>query len=173
MTTVRAITATASLALVGALSLPMLGALAQQAAADDVPGVTTLRLFEHDTQQTSIDLGERGTGPGDEFLFAGDVFDRPGGTLLGHTAGRCTTLSGNSTTGDVMCVGTIALAGGEIILEGVADRAALFQRGETVSLAITGGTGTYSNARGDATVQVPPEVPNQTDANFVLNVMSG
>ena len=25
----------------------------------------------------------------------------------------------------------------------------------------------------DGTVQVPPEVPNQTDANFVLNVVTG
>jgi hypothetical protein len=60
-----------------------------------------------------------------------------------------------------MCVGTIALAGGGIVLEGLTDRAALFERGDAVPLAITGGTGVYSNVRGDATVQVPPDVPNQ------------
>jgi hypothetical protein len=36
-----------------------------------------------------------------------------------------------------------------------------------------GGTGIYANARGDGTIQVPPEVPNQTDANFVLHVLNG
>ncbi len=35
-----------------------------------------------------------------------------------------------------------------------------------------GGSGKYSKARGDGTAQVPPEVPNQTDANFVLNVVT-
>jgi hypothetical protein len=55
----------------------------------------------------------------------------------------------------------------------LADRAALFGRGETVPFAIVGGTGIYSNARGDGTIQVPVDVPNQTDANFVLNVITG
>jgi hypothetical protein len=163
MTVVRA-------ALTTALFTSWAVGLAPTAVAEEV---TTLSFFEHDTQQTSLDLGSRGTGPGDQFLFAGDVFDRPGGTLLGHTAGQCTTLSGNATTGDVVCVGTFALAGGQIAVQGLADRGALFERGEAVPLAIVGGTGTYSNARGDGTVQVPPEVPNQTDANFVLNVITG
>jgi hypothetical protein len=44
-------------------------------------------------------------------------------------------------------------------------------RGDTVPLSIVGGTGMYQNARGNGTVQVPPDVPNQTDANFVLNIV--
>ena len=35
---------------------------------------------------------------------------------------------------------------------------------------IIGGTGIYQNAHGDGTIQIPPDVPNQTDANFVLNL---
>jgi hypothetical protein len=46
-------------------------------------------------------------------------------------------------------------------------------RGDTIPLTILGVNGIYRNARGDGTMQVPPEVPNQTDANFVLNVMTG
>jgi hypothetical protein len=30
-------------------------------------------------------------------------------------------------------------------------------------------TGTYRDARGDGIVQVPVDVPNQTDANFALS----
>jgi hypothetical protein len=45
--------------------------------------------------------------------------------------------------------------------------------GDTIRLTILGLNGIYRNARGDGTTQVPPEVPNQTDANFVLTVMTG
>ena len=51
-----AITA-AIVALFSFLLLPMLGAFGQKADADELaPGVTTLRFFEHDTQQTNLDL---------------------------------------------------------------------------------------------------------------------
>jgi hypothetical protein len=148
----------------------MLGVCTPAAADDAAPGVTTLRFFERDTQQTQLDLGAKGPGAGDQFLFAGDVFDRPGGVKLGHTAGQCVTLSGDATNGDAMCTETFVLGNGEINIQGLANTGALFARGEVVPLAITGGTGAYANARGEGTVQVPPEVPNQTDANFVLNV---
>ncbi len=61
-------------------------ALAPTATAD-----TTLVLFEHDTMQHQTDVGAPGPGPGDQFLFAGDVFDRPGGMFLGTAGGSCTT----------------------------------------------------------------------------------
>ena len=143
-------------------------ALAPTASAD-----TTLVLFEHDTVQHQVDLGGPGPGPGDQFIFAGDVFDRPGGVLLGTLAGSCTTLTGNDKAGQSACNGTFNLAGGQIVLQSVVDTAALFVRGDTVPHSIVGGTGIYQNARGNATVQVPPDVPNLTDANIVLNVLTG
>jgi hypothetical protein len=150
------------------LALPMAGLLAPTAAAD-----TTLVLFEHDTVQHQVDLGGPGPGPGDQFIFAGDVLDRPGGMFLGTLGGSCTTLTGNDQAGQQACNGTFNLAGGQIVLQSVADTAALFVRGEKVPHSIVGGTGTYQNARGNATVQVPPDVPNQTDANIVLNLTGG
>src|SRR4029077_831595 len=143
-------------------------ALAPTATAD-----TTLTLFEHDTVQHQVDLGGPGPGPGDQFIFAGDVFDRPGGMFLGTLGGSCTTLTGNDQAGQQACNGTFSLAGGQIVLQSVADTAALFVRGEKVPHSIVGGTGIYQNARGNATVQVPPDVPNQTDANIVLNLTGG
>ena len=60
-----AITA-AIVALFTFLLLPMLGAFGQKADADELaPGVTTLRFFEHDTQQTNLDLLRSGESPGD------------------------------------------------------------------------------------------------------------
>jgi hypothetical protein len=140
-------------------------ALAPTATAD-----TTLTLFEHDTVQHQADLGGPGPGPGDQFIFAGDVFDRPGGMFLGTTGGSCTTLTGNDKAGQTTCNGTFNLAGGQVVIQGVVDTAALFVRGDTVPLSIVGGNGIYQNARGTGTVQVPQDVPNLTDANFVLNV---
>ena len=75
----------------GAAALASFGALLSvgpTAAAD-----TTLVLFEHDTVQHMVDLGGPGPGPGDQFIFAGDVFDRPGGVFLGTTGGSCATLT--------------------------------------------------------------------------------
>ena len=143
-------------------------ALAPTAAAD-----TTLVMFEHDTVQYRADLGGPGPGPGDQFIFAGDVFDGPGGVFLGTTGGSCTTLTGNDKAGQTTCNGTFNLAGGQIVAQGVEDTAAMFARGDKVPLSIVGGTGMYQNAHGNGTVQVPPDVPNQTDANFVLNLMGG
>jgi hypothetical protein len=139
----------------------------------DAGGVTTLRFFEHDTQQASLDLGTPGTGPGDQFFYSGDLFDHAGGTKVGHTAGECTTFSGNATAaGDVLCTATFALDRGQITVHGLFDNVAIFDRGETLPWAIVGGTGIYRDARGDSTVEVPVNVPNQTDANFVLNVVA-
>jgi hypothetical protein len=90
--------------------------------------------------------------------------------FLGTTGGTCTTVTGNDTAGQTACNGSFNLAGGQIVIHGLVDAAALFVRGDTVPVSIVGGTGIYTNARGDGTAQVPPEVPNQTDANFVLNV---
>jgi hypothetical protein len=64
---------------------------------------------------------------------------------------------------------TLTLPGGQIETQGLYDSTVLFS-GKTLPIAITGGTGEYRDARGDGTVQVPPDVPNQADANFVLTV---
>ena len=72
---------------------------------------------------------------------SGDLFDHPGGTKVGHTAGQCTALSGNAAAGDLLCTQTFLLEGGQITIQGLADRAAVFGRGETVPFAIVGGSG--------------------------------
>jgi hypothetical protein len=131
---------------------------------------TNFVFFEHDTQQNFVDSGNPGPSPGDQFLFAGDAFDRPGGTFLGTIAGVCTTISGDEKAGNTSCSATFSLADGQIVVQGLADTGALLGRGETCPLAITGGTGLYRNAGGDGSIQVLVDSPNQSDANFVLNV---
>jgi hypothetical protein len=149
------------------IALSMTAVFAPTAAAD-----TTLNLFEHDNVQYQADLGKAGPGPGDQFIFAGDVFDRPGGIYLGTASGTCSTLTGDDKTGQSACNTTFNLAGGQIVIQGVADTAAVFNRGDVVPFNVVGGTGMYQNARGTGTIQVPQDVPNLTDANFVLNLTS-
>ena len=150
------------------ISLPILGLTAPTASAD-----TTLTFFEHDNVQHQADLGRPGPGPGDQFIFAGDLFDRPGGMFMGTFAGSATTLSGNDKSGQTAFNGTLSLAGGQIVVQGVVDTAAVIVRGDAVPISVVGGTGMYQNATGNGTLQVPPDVPNQTDANIVLNLTGG
>ena len=128
-------------------------------------------MFEHDTQQATLDLAGKGIHPGNLFVYAGDVFDHSGGSKLGRAAGYCMTMSGDAqNVGEVFCTATFLLARGEIISEGLFNSADLFVNGKTLSFPITAGTGSYNGARGYGTIQVPPDVPNETDANFVLHL---
>jgi hypothetical protein len=146
------------------LALPMFGLFASTAAAD-----TTLVLFEHDTFQHQSDLGAPGQGPGDQFVFAGDVFDRPGGMFLGTAGGNCTEMSSNNRAEQTVCTAMLNLAGGQLVVQGKGD----LMSGDTHPLTILGGNGIYTNATGTGTVQIPQDVPNQADANFVLNMTGG
>jgi hypothetical protein len=128
----------------------------------------TMTFYEHDTQQTNLTFGRAGTHPGDIFLFSGDVFDRKGGTKLGRLGGHCETIS-TGANGEVRCPGVFVLSGGQILVDGMDLTAATFG-GQAVPLAVVGGTGIYRNVRGDGTVAVPTNVPNQADADFVLHL---
>jgi hypothetical protein len=129
---------------------------------------STIRLYEHDTSMESIDLGMPEESVGDQFLFAGDTFNRKGGTQLGRAAGTCTTMSTGSA-GEVLCVVSFSLPHGEIATQGLLVAADLFG-GKTPTFPITGGTGRYRHARGEASVQIPQDVPNLADANFTLRL---
>jgi hypothetical protein len=139
---------------------------AGSATATSIRG-RTIRLFEHDTQQANIDLGEKGESPGDRFIWSGDLFDRKGGKKVGRVGGNCETAS-TGADAESVCTGNFILAGGQIITQGISNTVDLFG-GKTVTwAAIIGGTGIYRSAHGSSTVNVPVDVPNQTDANFVL-----
>lgn len=152
----------AALAVLAAGATAVVAATVTAAPAQGAPQ-KSLRFYEHDTQQVSVDLGAPGAGPGDLFDFAGDLLDHRGGTKLGRTSGACTT-----TGSDVLCTVTFVVNGGQISTQGLFDGDALFG-GQLLPFAITGGTGVYRGAHGEATVRVPTDVPNQTDAEFVLN----
>lgn len=125
-----------------------------------------LRFFIHDTHQAQLDLGEQGAGVGDRYVFSGDVFDREGGTKVGRIGGSCNTVSTDAKgDGEDFCATTIVLAEGLLTSSIMAEHAAFFG-GTPVPAAITGGTGIYHTARGEATVTVL----NATDAKVVIRL---
>src|ERR1700752_5498258 len=125
MYAIRAAIPATSIAALSLILLPTLDTMGPRAAADPPPSAsTTLVLFEHDTLQHQVDLGSPGPGPGDQFIFVGDAFDRPGGMWLGTVSGSCTTLSGNDKSGKQACNAAINLAGGQIRVQGGAGPAA-------------------------------------------------
>ena len=137
-------------------------------SAGSSSSASTIRLYHHDTSQASLDLGAPGDSAGDQFLFAGDTFQRKGGTQVGRAAGTCTTMS-TGTAGEVLCVVSFSLPAGQLTTQGLFVAADLFG-GKVVSFAITGGTGRYRHVRGEGSVQIPQDVPDLADANFTLRL---
>ena len=138
------------------------------ASADGKSAVTTIHLYGHDTSQANVDLSDPGNSPADQFVFAGDTFNHKGGSKIGRFGGVFTTLS-TTAPGEVLAVVNFSLPGGQISAQALFVVSQL-SAGKTLTFPITGGTGKYRHARGHGTVQVPPDIPNRTDANFVLRL---
>ncbi len=106
-----------------------------------VPGVaaaatTTLRLTEKQTFQHYVDKGAKGESPGDIRTFGGTVFQN--GKKIGHDRIQCVVAG--------TCDAQVWINGGSLISKGF--RA----KGPNFTAKITGGTGTYTHARGTVTV---------------------
>jgi allene oxide cyclase-like protein len=125
-----------------------------------------LRFFTHDTEQAWLDLGDKGESLGDRLVFAGDAFDREGGTKVGRLAGFCETVSRDAAgRGETFCAASLDLARGQLMSSLFGDTAAFFG-GTPLPFAITGGTGAYRHAQGDGTITVV----NATDARIVIRL---
>ncbi len=158
-------TSAASAAIGGIL---VAGTIFAATSAGGSSSASTIRIFHHDTSQANIDLGATGDSVGDQFLFAGDTFKRKGGPQLGRAGGICTTLS-TGAAGEVQCAVNFSLPDGQIATHGLFVAADLFG-GKTLTFPITGGTGRYRHARGEASVQIPQDTPDLADAKFTLRL---
>ena len=156
---------TAMLAIVGALVIG-LGVKPLQASDQKDGGKRSGRfsLFQHDTDQQSIDVGDPGPSVGDQLVIGGDIFNHQGGTLVGargplHQLERSRDL----------CLGALTVGDGQITFQGLVDTFTFFTN-QPVDFAITGGTGPYRKARGTVTVRILPDVPNGTDAVLTVDL---
>ena len=108
----------------------------------------TFRLLAARTSTVAVDVGQPGTSGGDEFIYGWRLRNIRNTRTLGDANDVCTVLS--STGVSMHCVSTITLRAGTIELAGdVTSRA-------TFTVAITGGTGAYDQARGQLVASPGP-----------------
>lgn len=113
-------------------------------------GGKTLRLVATQDQSETLDLGTPGPSLGDELIFS-EVL-REHGREVG-TSGVVCTVTSVGVPYEVQtynCVGTLSLRRGQITLQALIEVQGADDMGPW-DVAITGGTGAYRNASGDAT----------------------
>jgi allene oxide cyclase len=103
-------------------------------------GGQTLTVIEHATTDATTDTGDPGDTAGDILTFANDVFDAADKAKVGTDQGYCIRVVPKTS---YECTWTTFLDGGQIVVNGP------FFDAEDSTLAITGGTGRYSGARGE------------------------
>ena len=99
----------------------------------------TIVVVERATTDTTVDNAPTGDSIGDLLAFGNEVFDKTNTTKVGDDQGSCV----RTKVGVAFeCMWTTILKGGQIVVEGP-----FFDAADS-TLAITGGTGKYKNARG-------------------------
>jgi allene oxide cyclase len=99
-----------------------------------------LHVVEHAKSDATAHIGKAADNRGDILTFANDVFDAGDKTKIGSDQGFCIrVVAGKSFE----CIWTLMLAGGQITVEGP-----FLDAGDS-TLAVTGGTGKYADARGE------------------------
>jgi hypothetical protein len=99
----------------------------------------SITVIEHATTDTTTDTGASGDSVGDILTFANDVFDATNATKAGTDQGYCVRVVAGTS---FECTWTTLLPGGQIVVAGP------FYDAKDSTLAITGGTGRYRDARG-------------------------
>jgi len=156
-------------AIVLASSAMMPGAVKNRtAAADDAESSgprQIIHLIERAHDVSFLDLGVPGPSLGDRLVFTSDLFDENGNNV-GRDGADCVIVRIDQAAPPaqqqiVQCVVTVQLAGGQMTFQGLA-------QGTENFFALTGGTGAYRNARGEAFVrdEIPLQVADITITLF-------
>jgi allene oxide cyclase-like protein len=98
-----------------------------------------LTVIEHADTDATTDTGAPGDSAGDILTFANDVFNAADTTKVGTDQGYCIRVVAGTS---YECNWTTTLARGQITVEGP-----FLDAGDS-TMAVTGGTGRYRNARG-------------------------
>jgi hypothetical protein len=122
---------------------------------------TTLNLIEHAETDTVRHIGPANEedSVGDILAFANPVFDAENKKQVGTDNGNCVrTAAGKAWE----CIWTVSLSGGQITVEGP------FYDGKDSTLAITGGTGEYTESGGQ--MQLHSRNPEETEYDFTYEI---
>jgi allene oxide cyclase-like protein len=116
---------------------------------------TEITLYAPAVQFKLIDLGDPGLSLGDQSVFSDDLLTERGGATVGFDGGVCSVVrvaAATTQSGRLQCVVTYSLARGQITTTGLVTLADGRLSGTEVA-AITGGTGRYRGASGEAEVE--------------------
>lgn len=132
---------------VAALSVPF--AVRRAAGADPAVRRATIQIVERAVDVSFQDTGAPGPSIGDRFALTSDLFDAAG-NKVGRDGGECVLVRVDPTAPPAdqqlaHCTITVELAGGQITFQGL-------PHGPSNYFAVTGGTGAYRAARGQALV---------------------
>jgi hypothetical protein len=105
-------------------------------------GPATIRIYDRQLAVTRVDIGSRGTSPGDVEVLRLRLLQRTG-RVLGRGELVCTFSDSRRSR---VCRGTYALPRGKLVVGGSISSRLFYD------LAVLGGTGLYDNARGTMTV---------------------
>lgn len=125
----------------------------------------TIHLTARQTQARLLVLAAPGHGPvGNQMLTTDDLYRQAG--KAGHAAAVCQVMADLGQAGArFQCTATVSLTEGQLTVQGLAT---LTETGnQPFTLAITGGTGAYRTARGQA--QITPVSP--TEQRYTLTVI--
>lgn len=130
------------------IAIVALGVTASPAAATaNGKGRHTLRLVATEIQSHYVDVGSPGPSLGDQAMSFDSVARKR--RQVGVHAVVCTVVHVTSGGVTFQCVGTFSLRRGQITLQGLVEIQGEDDRGPWTG-AITGGTGAYRGARGEA-----------------------
>ena len=128
----------------GALAITSVG-LAGASTSGSAHG-TTLRLIVRGGTSTFVDVGKKGPSVGDEVILHQNVFRASNPSQRVGTGIVKITLLGGASSSLTQDEANVLLPAGQIAVEGVQTSNTSF------SLAVTGGTGAYRHAHGQANV---------------------
>jgi hypothetical protein len=121
----------------------------------------TLQFVERAKSDAVLDLGDKGDSAGDVLTFANEVFDKANKTKLGTSNGYCVRTVPATAW---QCFWTLTLKDGQIMTEGP-----FLDKGDSV-LAVTGGTGEYSSARGEMKLHSRNDKGTEYDFVYTLEL---
>jgi hypothetical protein len=138
----------------------VVGVNAAQAASDsDVLASTRFTVVEHADTDTVVDNRPAGDSLGDSLAFGNPVYNARNTAQVGHDQGSCV----RTEVGVAWeCSWTTILRGGSIVVQGP------FYDATDSTLAITGGTGTWSEARGQMLLHARNKRGTEYDFTFVV-----
>jgi hypothetical protein len=138
------------------------------------PKTLVIDLTTRVTEEADLDLGATGPSIGDRFVFSDDVFR--GGHKVGITGGECIAVRSEPsplppgqepTSVTLSCAATVRLPDGQVTLQGLVTFSE--DSGPSFVIAITGGTGAYRTAHGEATItETEEEAVDQLRLELIL-----